>query len=478
MTDVYGAHLALIQANDAACRGDFGVFADRAFRELEGQPLTGNWHIEAMVARMMEVERFERRREIICLPPRYLKTFLISIAFVAWTLGRNPRAKFICCSYSGDLAEKFSLDTMRLMRTPWYRRVFPNTIISPNKQSKTEFATTWGGYRYATSVGGTMTGRGADYIIVDDPLKASEAHSPVARENCINWFNGSVRSRLNTPTKGAIIVVSQRLHAEDLPGHLMQVDHWDTLIIPAIQQRDTTYQLRLGAAPIIMKAGDILQPNRQDLADLQQLKIEMGEQDFEAQYNQCPLPPGGATFKAAWIKRYDKRPHESRIQAVVQSWDTAYESSETADYSACTTWAICPDGFYLLDAWRGRPPFWELEEQVYHQRNLHRSQLSIVERMGSGISLIQTIAQQKRKMWLVDVRPEGPKISRAEQQTPKFQKGKIFLPSDAPWLKTFEDELFMFPHCKHDDQVDSMVQFLHSTDVADLVRIARQRGYD
>lgn len=475
MTDLAG--LAALRATiDAEFRRDFGMFAHRAFRELEGSELEPNWHIDAIVARMVQIEKGEVRRQIICLPPRYLKTFLISIAFVAWMLGRNPRARFICCSYSGDLAEKFSADTMRLMRTAWYRRVFPGTIISATKQSKTDFETTRGGSRYATSVGGTLTGRGADYIIVDDPLKANEAHSAVARENSIDWFNNSVRTRLNNPSKGAIIIVAQRLHAEDLPGALLSSSGWDELVIPAIQQRDTIYDMRPGQKPHVMPAGTVLQPARHDLIALKQLKIEMGEQAFEAQYNQQPLPPGGATFKAEWIKRYQKPPHASHIQAIVQSWDTAYESSEDNDYSVCTTWAICEKAFYLLDLWRGRPAFWELEQAVYDQRARQGAQLVIVERAASGISLIQNIRDRARKQWLVNIKPEGSKVNRAEQQTPKFERGQIYLPEVAPWLKALEDELFSFPHCKHDDQVDSIVQFLSGWDTGKLLDHARAFG--
>ena len=458
-------------------RHNFGVFANRAFEQLEGHALLGNWHINAIAALATEIQSGRTRRAIVCMPPRYLKSFLLTVAFPAWCLGRDPRAKIICCSYGADLAEKFSGDTLRLMRTDWYRQVFPNTKISTTKATKADFETTAGGYRLASSVGGTLTGRGADVIIVDDPLKASDAHSDLVRQASIDWFNSSVRTRLNHPKNGRIIVVAQRLHAEDLPGHLIQTGGWNELIIPAICWQQTNYpmgpNLKLGSC----SPGRVLQPERQSLEELQQLRKEMCERDFEAQYNQRPLPPGGATFKADWLKRYDARPHPSEVQAIIQSWDTAYEESTDSDFSVCTTWAVCGNNFYLLDVWRDRPKFFELEKKVYELRQKWGAQLAIIERAGSGISLVQNIRDGNRQQWVVTINPQGAKISRAEQQTPKFEQGRIRLPKEAPWLAQYEKELLDFPYGKHDDQVDSTVQLLTSFDTGRLLYAARNFGH-
>jgi predicted phage terminase large subunit-like protein len=458
--------LELQETVDQLCRSGFGAFAHRAFCELEAGLIDPSIHIDIICRLLEKVFKGEVRRSLVCMPPRYLKTYLISIAWTAWLLGKDPKARIICASYGAVLAEKFSADTLKLMRSAWYRRIFPGTILDPKKQSKIEIGTTAGGYRYATSVGGTMTGRGADIIIVDDPLKANEAHSPTARETCIEWFNSTVFTRFNHPKKGRMIVVAQRLHAEDLPGHLIEVGGWEQLILPAVNPRDQTYDVVAGGLKVRLHAGRILQPSRHDLADLEQLKKQMGEHDFEAQFNQCPVPPGGATFKESWIQRYDEPPKASRTEAVIQSWDTAYEGDETVAYSVCTTWAKCPEGYFLLDVWRDRPNFPELCKQVYAHKKKFGAKMVIIEKKASGISLIETIHNIEKQPWLVYISPQKSKVERAQQQSVKFEQGKVWLPRQAEWLAAYEAELFTFPHCRFDDQVDSTVQLLTASDYA------------
>lgn len=449
---------------DGLCRQDFRSFAIRAFPVDEPKMLDPARHIDIICCLIQKIFESIVSRALVCIPPRYLKTYLISIAYTAWLLGKNPAARIICVSYGAQLTEKFSADTLRLMRSTWYRRIFPGTILDPKKQSLTEIGTTAGGYRFATSIGATLTGRGADVIIIDDPLKANEAHSPTARENCIEWFNSTVHTRFDDPKKGQIIVVAQRLHAEDLPGHLIETGGWETLILPAINPKDQKYPIVAGGLLALFRTGRILQPSRHDIAQLTQLKIEMGEHDFEAQFNQCPIPPGGAIFKNIWVKRYEKRPGPDKVEAVIQSWDTAYEGDETNSYTVCTTWAKCPDGYYLLDVWRDRPRFSALLKQVYVQKQQWNATLVIVEKKASGISLIEEINKGEPKLWLMHRSPEKGKIERAQQQTVKVEQGQLWLPAEADWLPAYEAELFQFPHAKFDDQVDSTVQLLSASD--------------
>lgn len=349
------------------------------------------------------------------------------------------------------------------MQTPFYRRVFPGTHLDPKKQNKTEIGTAPGGYRFATSTGATLTGRGADLIIIDDPLKAGDGHSPTARQNCIDWFQSTVHTRFNNPKLGELIVVAQRLHADDLPGHIIEAGGYEELILPAINPKKKQFEIVKGGKQAAMPAGRILHESRQGKEELDQLKKEMGEFDFEAQYNQQPLPPGGATIKNEWIKRYDEPPKKSAIKAVVQSWDTAYEGDEDNAYSVCTTWAICPDGFYLVDVWRDRPKFPELVKAVYKLKAKHKANMVIVEKKASGISLIQTIRDTDKKRWLLYLSPTTGKVERTEQQAVKIEQGKLWLPKQAPWLPAYEAELLSFPQSKFDDQVDSTTQLLNAT---------------
>ncbi len=449
---------------DDLCRKDFRSFAIRAFPELEPGMLEVAAHISIISHLLERMYYGEVQRALVCIPPRYLKTYLINIAYTAWLLGKNPKARIISASYGAALSEKFSADTLKLMRSRWYKRIFPATVLDPKKQSQTEIGTTAGGYRLATSVGATMTGRGADLIIVDDPLKANEAHSPTARQASIDWFNSTVHTRFNNPKKGKIIVVAQRLHAEDLPGHLIEAGTWETLILPAINPKVEVFEIVRGGLKQRFAEGRILQPSRHDAEDLARLKKEMGEHDFEAQFNQQPIPPGGAIFKNAWIKRYIEPPGPAKTEAILQSWDTAYEGDESNSYSVCTTWAKCPDGYYLLDVWRDRPGFPDLFKKVSALKDQWGAKMVIVEKKASGISLIESFNKPGQMPWLRHISPEKGKVERAQQQTVKFEQGRIWLPTEAPWLPAYEAELFQFPFSKFDDQVDSTVQLLTASD--------------
>lgn len=458
---------------DDLARQNFGVFARRAFRELFDQPFADNWHIEAIAHALTEAVHGERRRLIIAMPPRSLKSFLASICLPAWILGHSPGEKIVCASYAQKLSEEFAFETRRLMQSEWYRRLFPQTHLDPKKSNLEVLATTRGGQRRATSVGGSLTGMGGNLIIIDDPIKAADAHSEVARENAMQWFGGTVASRLDNPKKGRIIVIAQRLHLEDLPGQLLAQGNWTLLELPLIEWQDR----KIDIAPdrvLHRPAGDILHEERIDTAEIERLRSEMGERDFEAQYNQRPLPPGGALFKGEWLRRYTEPPKSKQVQGIFQSWDTAYDIEEQHDYSVCTTWALSGAKCYLLDVHRAKLEFPELEKAIFRLRKRWKADLVVVEKAGSGLSVAQNIRNGGKNRWLQVLSPQGSKQDRASQQTPKFERGEIYLPEHAEWLRTFEEELLAFPHAKHDDQVDSAVQFLAAVDTGRLLIMADQ----
>lgn len=469
MTDLNPMAFALMTRGLA--HEDFTFFVFRAFRELHGRSLVPNWHIKAIAHHLVKSTLGDERRLIITMPPRSLKSFMASVCLPAWILGHNPREKIVCASYGQKLSEEFAFETRRLMQTTFYRSVFPNTHLNPKKSSLEVLATTRGGQRRATSVGGSLTGLGGNLIIIDDPIKASDAHSEVARENAIQWYGATVASRLDDPKKGRIIVIAQRLHMEDLPGQLLAQGRWQHLDLPLIEWKDR--EIEIGPTSTASRsAGHILHEERIDEEEISRLRSEMGERDFEAQYNQRPLPPGGALFKGSWLRRYDERPQTHQVEGIFQSWDTAYSTGEHNDYSVCSTWALSGKRCFLLDIFREKLEFAELEKAIRQLREKWKAGLVIVEKAGSGISLYQNIRRENRNHWLVNISPAGSKQDRASQQTPKFERGEILLPPDAPWLRTFEDELLGFPHVKHDDQVDSVVQFLAALDTGGLLHRA------
>lgn len=454
----------------ALAREDFCVFVQCAFRVLYSDEFLRNWHIDAIASELTRLANGDIRRLVVTVPPRTLKSFIGSVCYPAWLLGRNPGEKIICVSYAHELSGDFAFLTRKLMESDWYKRVFPQTRIDPKRASLDKMTTTRGGYRYSTSIGGTLTGRGGAFIIIDDPLKAADAHSETARENGVTWFKSTVLSRLNNPKEGKIVVIAQRLHMEDLPGQLLAQGGWHELRLPLIADRDQSIRLTSGTI-IERPAGHILHEARFDEQEIAGLRAAMGEQDFEAQYNQRPLPPGGALFKLQWLSRYDERPPTRKVQGIFQSWDTAYDIQDSNDYSVCTTWALSGKDCYLLDVYRERLEFYALEKAVYAQREKWKADLVIVEHAGSGISLCQNIRRAGHR-WIDAKKPEGSKEDRASQQSPKFERGEIWVPREAPWLQTFEDELASFPHGKHDDQVDSVVQFLAAFDTGQLLRLA------
>ena len=275
---------------DGLARHDLYSFTRRAFEVVSpGETLHLNWHIQAMTYELDRVRRGKCRRLIITMPPRNLKSITVSVAYPAFLLGQDPTKKIICVSYSGDLAAKHAADFRTVMESDFYKRVFPDTRISPRKNTEFETQTTRRGGRLATSVGGTLTGRGGNVVILDDPMKPKEAMSETARASVIEWYKGTLLSRLNMKTEDAIIVVMQRLHVDDLVGNLLEQGGWEHLDIPAIAQE--SQRIPLGGGRFYdRQVGDVLDPVREPQHVLDELKAAMGTMDFSAQYLQRPVP--------------------------------------------------------------------------------------------------------------------------------------------------------------------------------------------
>ena len=218
---------------EAILRTDLRFFIRKVFATIcPGEPYLHNWHIEAIAYQLERVFLGKTTRLLINQPPRSLKSICVSVAYVAWLLGRDPTRRVIAVSYSGDFAAELHRQFRQVASSEWYAALFPHTRWA--KETGLEFVTTLGGGRYATSVGGTLTGRGADLIVIDDPLNAAEAQSEAARKRVIDWFGGSLVSRLNDKRTGTIVAVMQRLHEDDLAGHVLRQGGWEHLDLPAI----------------------------------------------------------------------------------------------------------------------------------------------------------------------------------------------------------------------------------------------------
>jgi hypothetical protein len=247
---------------NALYRTDFGAFTYRAFEAINpGQRLIPNWHIEVICYQLqLMVDGEARKRLVVNLPPRTLKSFIVSVALPAWLLGRAPSTRIICASYSDELAAKFSRDCRALLETPFYKGVFPATRLNPKKAAEGEFEITKHGSRLATSVGGMLTGRGGGVLIVDDPMKANDAASEVARRGAINWFRGTALSRLDNPPTSLVCIAMQRLHVDDLAGILIE-QGWPKLVLPAIATEAADYL----TGPDEVRGGPEMQDHRTGL---------------------------------------------------------------------------------------------------------------------------------------------------------------------------------------------------------------------
>lgn len=317
---------------------------------LPGTSYQPNWHIDAIVHQLTRVEDGDISRLLINQPPRSLKSITVSVAWVAWLLGHDPSRRIIVVSYGNEFADELHRQFRMVVDAPWYRALFP--AMRPGKDSGAEFVTTAGGSRYATSIGGTLTGRGADLIIVDDPLKAEEAASEPARKRAIEWYGSTLVSRLNDKEHDPIVVVMQRLHEDDLAGHLLGQGTWEHLDMPAIAVEDAVIPLGQGR---VMKrqCGNVLHEKRESKDTLNRIKDEIGSLKFSAQYQQRPVPLEGNLIRREWF-RYHDEPPEGCSKSVVQSWDVAMMTGDTNDFSACTTWHVCNSNYYLVDVYRAR----------------------------------------------------------------------------------------------------------------------------
>jgi predicted phage terminase large subunit-like protein len=447
---------------NAALRTDLYAFVQAFFPMISpGGDLLRNWHIEAITYALMRVMGGEITRLIITVPPRALKSICASVAFPAFVLGHNPGRRIICVSYSESLARTHANDCRALMRSERYRLLFPRTRISASKDTELEAMTTARGFRFATSVGGTLTGRGGNLIVIDDPMKPQDAQSQSARDSTIQWYANTLLTRLDNKARDAIIVVMQRLHSDDLVGYLLEQGGWEHLNLPAIAEVEERIPLSRGRF-YVRKLGDLLHPEREPQTVLDQIKRTMGSVEFAAQYQQTPVPPGGNLIKWSWFRSYDEEPAYHPNDRIIVSWDTAMSSSELSGYSVCIVVLARGETVYVLDVLRDRLEYPALKRKAIeiHQQWRHatRNYALLIENKGSGMSLIQDLRQVN--IHAVRIDPDGDKIMRMNRQTARIEAGSVLLPTHAPWLDDFRSEMMAFPAGRHNDQVDALSQAL------------------
>lgn len=446
---------------DELCRRKFTAFLRKAWPWITGgEPLLWNWHLDAIGYELDRIASGESKRLIVNIPPRNGKSKTVSVIWIAWMLGQDPSLNFVCVSYSNELSGKLARDCLAIMQSHWYRQLFPRTIISSKRSAAYDFETTAGGGRLATSITGTLTGRGGDIIVLDDVIKPEEANSETTRNAVNDWFQSTLASRLNDKSSGRILCIMQRLHQYDLCGMLLEAGGWNQLSLPAV----ATEEQHIAIDKKKMKhrlAGELLHPEREGFAVIEEIKASMGSYAFQAQYQQDPVPALGNIFKAPWLLSYDAANAQLGGE-VVQSWDTGIKTGQSNDWSVCITARLFQRKLYIMDVWRGRLEFPQLKQQAVNLAQLHRPSALLIEDKASGQQLIQALRSEQHLGVPMPIprNPENDKVTRALGVSAMVEAGQLYLPDDAPWLAEFVSELLGFPNGRYDDQVDALTQLL------------------
>ena len=408
-------------------------------------------HHRLIVEELERVERGEVDRLMLFLPPRHGKSLLASTLFPAWCLGRNPQRSIIASSYGQELASDFGRRVRGFVSDPLHRAIFPNSIVADDSNAVHRFGLSAGGNYFAVGAGGPITGRGADLLLIDDPIKSREqAYSVAERRSLQAWYESVAYTRLQP--NGAIVLIQTRWHEDDLAGWLLREhadEGWRVTSLPAIAETDDALGRVEGAA---------LWPSRFPLDVLERIRNAIGSEAWLSQYMQRPVGEEGAVFKRDWFLKYPahERPECSQI---IMSLDTAFKTGESNDYSVIQIWGQMKTGYALLEQWRERREFGDLMRTAVAMGERWSPNYVLIEDAASGQSLIQMLKNETR-LPILPVKPLGDKVARAHAVSPLVESGRVFIPDQASWLRDFLDETTSFPAAPHDDQVDAMTQAL------------------
>tara|TARA_R100001510_G_scaffold52810_1_gene53857 strand:- start:1854 stop:3320 length:1467 start_codon:yes stop_codon:yes gene_type:complete len=422
---------------------DFMVFVKHVYEGF----IEGSHHKQ--VARKFEkLSKNRGSRIIVNMPPRHTKSEFASYLLPAWLIGKNPSLKIIQTTHTAELAVRFGRKVRNLMETKEYQEVFPDVDLKADSKAAGRWETAQGGEYYAAGVGGAITGRGADLLIIDDPHSEQDALSETALENAYEWYTSGPRQRLQPG--GSIVVVMTRWSLKDLTGKLLKAqandvmsDQWDIVEFPAI-----------------LPSGNILWSEYWKKEELLKVKASLSVSKWNAQWQQNPTAEEGAIIKKEWWNVWEKEAVPP-LSYVMQSYDTAFSKKETADYSAITTWGIFQpeeggaEHIILMDAHRGRWNFPELKDKALEEYNYWEPDMVLIEAKASGTPLTDEL--RNMGIPVVNYTPSKgkDKHTRMHLVAPIFESGKVWAP-DKKFAEEVVEECAAFPHGEHDDYCDSM----------------------
>jgi predicted phage terminase large subunit-like protein len=439
-------------------RSSFLAFSLKAFAALnEGRRLEIEPYLELLARRLQEVAEKKIRRLVVSMPPRHGKSFLGSKCLPAFILAHEPAARIMILSYGAELAEEISFDTRAIMRSKFYQEMTA-TRIAKDRAKVTDFATTAGGRVLALSIEGGVTGKGADYIIIDDPLEIKDHANAKKLQRLHELFDGEIRTRLDNPKRGCILIIGHRLNNDDLAGHVLQERGWRHLRLPMIAPKAQRYDLGDGRV-WYRRRGELLRPTAMTPAQLAKLRGAKTKPGFATLQQQNPGGHDRLGLKARHFPTFSPASLPISDLAVVLSIDPGQKGGPTNSFSAIQAWAVHGDTYLLINQWRKQARFKNLRKAARRFIRRYRPSVVLIEGTGQGPALHDEIKRQNG-MEVVQITPSESKVDRLLQCCHIIRSGRVQLPQDAPWLDAFINELTLFPLVQFDDQVDAMTQFL------------------
>jgi predicted phage terminase large subunit-like protein len=430
-------------------------------------PLVWSWHMEAVASHLQAVTEGRVRKLLINIPPRSSKSTLVSVLWPTWEWSRDPSGRWLFASYSLDLSTRHSLQRIRIIQSDWYQERYGDRVaLSRDMANKREFENTATGYMIATSVGGTVTGRGGNRLILDDPHNVGEAGSDVIRAGVLDWFNTAWATRRNNATASSEVCIMQRIHEDDVAGEILRAGGWDHLNIPMEFDPEAARETSIGWRDPRAARGDLLCPERWPTEVVADLKARLGSYAYAGQYQQRPAPAEGGLFRREWFGYYDLvdggrvrlddgvcLDPRSHIRFVTV--DLAASLRESADYTVIAVWGLYrsnPSKLILLDLERERIEGPDILPRVHRAVRTWGAKSAYIERAGFQLAFVQ--AAKRAGIPVRELEADKDKVSRSMTAQAMMEAGRILFPRNAGWLADYERELLLFPTGSHDDQVD------------------------
>ena len=452
----------LIEFDREIARRSFAEFCKMAWNVLEpATPLKWGWCLDAICEHLQAVHDGRIKRLLMNVPPGCMKSLTTSVFFPAWEWGPGgrPDLRYISTSHADRLATRDNLKCRRLIQSEWYQERWP-IILTGDQNQKTKFENTSMGFRESMPFT-SMTGSRGDRVIIDDPLSVDDANSQAAIDSAKSTFLEAVPTRVNDD-RSAIIVIMQRLHTEDVSGVILSEGlPYDHLMLPMRFDPGRRCSTSIGFTDPRTKDGELLFPERFTEQTVAELEKTMGSYASAGQFQQSPVPRGGALIKTEWLNRWHSGDCPEYFDNVIQSWDMTFKGTSHSDYVVGQVWGTRGANFYLLDQVRGQ---WDFVQTLQAVRMLTerwpQAYTKLVEEKANGAAVISQLKDQIGGF--VPITPKESKAARAFAVTPIFEAGNVFIPPSAvAWVdRDYVPELMMFPAGAHDDQVDATTQAL------------------